>query len=269
METATTFYQQGDLTRAIAVAAEALKKDPLDLPKRGFMAEMFCILGDFEKADKQLEIMSTLEPKTAVTVATWRQLIRAATLRRDVYAGRATPEVIAEPTPTIAGLLSAVLSLREGDPSAARATLADLEAQRPATPMLVNGKQVDDLRDVDDLSAGIVEVLAGNGKYFWIDMSQVVSLAFEAPQRPLDLIWRKATLVLTNGSEGEVFLPCTYCMGSEESDYLLGRKTDWVEQDGLLRGIGQRLWLAGDEALPLMEIEHLEPMPAPVVAKMH
>jgi type VI secretion system protein ImpE len=38
----------------------------------------------------------------------------------------------------------------------------------------------------------------------------------------------------------------------------LGRGTDWLEEGTLVRGVGQRVFLAGEESLTVMQVGTLE-----------
>jgi len=258
MTTSTEYYKKGMLSEAISELGRELSEKPNDAVKRAFLAELLCISGDLERADAQLDVLVTLEPEKALTIGTWRQLIRAAKTRKEVYNNGRMPDVVDEPTDRIQGLLSMHLSLRESDDKAVSQQTIELENNREACIATVNGKIVDDLRDLDDLCAGVLEVMATNGLYYWVDFAQISSLEFEAPQRPLDLLWRKASIVLHKGTEGEVFIPTIYATPTDDSDALLGRKTDWLEEGGLVRGVGLRNLLAGDEVLPILDIESIE-----------
>jgi type VI secretion system protein ImpE len=71
-----------------------------------------------------------------------------------------------------------------------------------------------------------------------------------------------------DGPDGEVYLPAIY--GSDDPGIAnllkLGRETDWVGEQ-IVRGVGQRLYLVGEEALPIMELTTLEfTDPAPPTA---
>ncbi|MBI3898979.1 MAG: SciE type virulence protein [Gammaproteobacteria bacterium] len=255
MTTAKTFYEQGDLDAAIAVLSEELRNKPGDSAKRAFLAELLCFNNDLERADKQVSMLGSLNPGAMLTAGTWRQLIRAAQARNDVYQKGAAPEVVDSPTPTIQQQLSILLSLREGNIAAAAEKAVALEGSRKPWQPVINGIPTDDVRDLDDTSAGILEVLASNGKYFWIDVQQIRELQIAKPERPLDLLWRKATMILHSGSEGDVFIPTLYSMPAVDADTRVGRKTEWVEQGGIVRGVGQRMWLVGDEALSLGDIQ--------------
>ncbi|MEM7517937.1 MAG: type VI secretion system accessory protein TagJ, partial [Planctomycetota bacterium] len=85
---------------------------------------------------------------------------------------------------------------------------------------------------------------------------------FDAPERPLDLLWRAATMDVRDGPEGKVYLPAVYAVNptAMDDDARLGKKTDWMERAGgsLISGVGMRTFLVGEEAKTLMELDHLE-----------
>lgn len=252
------YYRQGDLAAALKFAAEELRNSPADTDKRVFYTELLCLTDAFERADAQLQALLALEPRALITVANWRQLLRAAIRRREVFFQGAVPEVVDSLSPRMRSLLEAILAWREGCPADAAAIVSQIEAARPPAPCRLDGLAVDDLRDADDLFTGIIELLASNGKYFWVDVEQVTTLRFQRPRRPLDLLWRSAEITLTNGTVGEVFIPSIYPAPTADADAQLGRKTDWLETKGIVRGVGHRMWLAGDEAIALGTIESLE-----------
>jgi type VI secretion system protein ImpE len=65
-----------------------------------------------------------------------------------------------------------------------------------------------------------------------------------------------------DGPQGDVYLPAVYYApaGDAADDQLrLGRGSDWLGGDGApMRGRGQRMFLVGDEAIPIMQLESLE-----------
>ena len=121
--------------------------------------------------------------------------------------------------------------------------LANAEEQRPKVAGLCNGEAFDDMRDVDDLMAGFFEVLTSTGKYYWIPTETIATVEMHRPERPRDLIWRRAAMDVTEGPDGEVFLPVIYVTPGVEVDERtqLGRVTDYVGSEGEpVRGVGQR-----------------------------
>jgi len=67
-----------------------------------------------------------------------------------------------------------------------------------------------------------------------------------------------------DGPDGDVYLPVCYAAEDPLSDaQRLGRETDWRETPvgpdapPLVRGAGQRVFLIGEEAVPIMELHSL------------
>src|SRR5258708_2719348 len=81
------------------------------------------------------------------------------------------------------------------------------EEARPRAAGSENGRPFDDFRALDDLTAGFFEVVTSTGKYYAIPTESVIAVTFKPPQRPSDLIWRQAQMVVRDGPEGDVFLP--------------------------------------------------------------
>lgn len=258
MKQAQESFHAGDLDQAVADAAQAVRGDPAAAAPRGFYAEMLCFAGQYEKADLQLEATLRIDPSLAVPVGTWRQLIRAAQLRDDVFQRGAPPVFPGQPTERQAMLLQALTSLRAGETDTAAALCEGLETQRISQPRRVNGQQAADVRELDDLGAGLMEALGSNGRYYWLDLDRVQSLQLQEPNRPLDLLWRPAEITLIDGMVGKVFIPAIYPLAGETDDLRLGRATDWREESGIVRGLGQRMWLVGDEVLAFNELQNLE-----------
>ncbi|MGO8744501.1 MAG: type VI secretion system accessory protein TagJ [Thermoguttaceae bacterium] len=267
---ATQFYEAGDLTRALAAASEEVKQKPIDLGRRAFLAELLCFTGELERADKQLDAIGQQDPKAAILVALLRQLIRAEQARREFFAQGRPPEFVGLPDGSLRLCLEASIHVREGRAGEAARLLEEAESQRPRTCGSADGRAFDDFRDVDDLIAPFFEVLTSTGKYFWIPIHRVESIEFRPPQRPHDLLWRRAHMIVQGGPDGEVFLPSLYAGSESDGDdqIRLGRKTDWhTGNGGPTRGIGQRLFLVGDEARSILELRQISFAPAEAEAE--
>lgn len=254
-------YRAGDLEAAVAAALAEVKERPSDPGRRGFLAELLCFAGDLERADRQLDALATQSPEAALGVGMFRHVIRAEQARRQFYAEGRLPEFLEPPPPWLKLHLEASILLREGKPDEAANLLAEAEDRRPKISGTCGGRPFDDLRDLDDLTAGVFEVLTSNGKYYWIPADRVDLIEFRAPTHARDLLWRRARMVVRGGPDGEVFLPALYegTHAGPDDNLRLGRATDWRGGDGSpVRGAGQRTFLVGDEAIPILEIETLE-----------
>jgi len=255
--TASELYQAGQLSEAIQAAVDDVKKHPGEIGRRAFFCELLCFSGDLERADKQLDAIMTQKPDAAVTTALFRQLIRAETIRREVYEQGRAPEFLDAPSPLLEAHLKLLLALREGDQAQSVRLLAEIDEMRPAIAGERDGTPFDDLRDLDDLSASYCEVLTSTGKYYWIPWTSIESIEFLPVEHPRDLLWRPAHMIVTDGPDGVVYVPVTYpgTRATNDEQLLLGRATDWLGNEGeVIRGVGQRTWLFGDEDLPLLSV---------------
>jgi type VI secretion system protein ImpE len=248
------------LNDALAASLQEVKAAPADKSRRGFLCELACFAGDFERADRQLDLLGDQDPQAALGVSLFRQLIRAEQARQQFFTEGRLPEFVAEATPVDKMHLEASILVRDGKPEEAAQLLAQAEEQRPKVAGTCDGRPFADLRDLDDLIGPVFEVLTSNGKYYWIPVDRVESIEFRPPQRPRDLLWRRARMIVHDGPDGEVYLPALYAgsHAAAEDGLRLGRATDWAGGQGRpVRGSGQRTFLVGDEAKTLMEIQVL------------
>lgn len=253
-------YDAGRLQEAITALNDDVKRRPGDTTVRSFLCEMLCFAGNLERADLQLDVIAEQDAQAALGVTLFRQLIRAEQARRQFYVDGRLPEFLAPPTDGLKQQLEASIHLREGDVAGAARLLGEAEEQRLKLSGTCDGRAFDDLRDIDDLTSSFFEVLTSNGKYYWIPMDRVELVEFRSPARPLDLLWRRAHMVVQGGPDGEVYLPTLYAGTHAEIDdrMRLGRLTDWRDvAGGLTRGLGQRTFLIGDEARTILEIESI------------
>jgi type VI secretion system protein ImpE len=263
-EAVGALFREGKLLPAIEAANAAVRKNPGDLGSRILLAELLLFTGNVERADVILDAAAQADPTALIAVAEFRQLLRAEIARRQHSREGRVPEFLGEPTEALREALAAQVSLRAGDVEDAARHAAGAEQARPRAAGVAVQKDAttpfDDFRDVDDLHAGFFEVLTTTGKYYWIPTERVASIEFEAPRRPRDLVWRRASMVVTDGPDGVVYLPALYDSGTADigDELKLGRATSWIdEQTGPVRGIGQRVFLIGDDAQPIMELATL------------
>jgi type VI secretion system protein ImpE len=277
-ESAGALFRADRLDDAVAAAGAAVRKAPSDLAARVLLAELLLFAGNFARADVILDAAGAIDPQAALVIAEFRQLLRAATARRQLRLDGRVPEFLDAPTPALAVILEAHVTLRAGDAPAAAILAARAEELRPRVAGVADAQAFDDFRDADDLRAGFFEVLTTTGKYFWIPTERVISVEFHKPKRPRDLLWRRVSMSVSNGPDGDVYIPAIYDSIPAISDSIpaisgsipsgggaslpdtlrLGRATEWIEQTGgLVLGAGQSSFLAGDELVPIMELTAL------------
>jgi type VI secretion system protein ImpE len=202
-----------------------------------------------------------LDLNAAVDVQLTRHLIRAEQSRRQFFSDGRVPDFLGPPSPEVNLRLQASIAVREGKPAQARDLLEQAESQRPRVRGTYNGRSFTDLRDLDDLLAGVLEVLTSNGKYYWVPIYQVELLECQPPKRMRDLLWRCVHMFVRGGPDGEVFLPVLYDGSHASADprVQLGRMTDWLNSDsGPTRGMGQRTFLVDEECVPVLEVSAIQ-----------
>lgn len=132
-----------------------------------------------------------------------------------------------------------------------------LEAERQPCRFQADG-EAGEIRDCDDSLNGYLEGLGTDGCYYLWQWSEIEAIEFHAPGTPVELVWRRATVDTADGRQGEVFIPLTY-VASVTDAQKLGRETDWVQvTPALVTGVGQKLFLVGEAAVALGELNRIE-----------
>ncbi|RJF88317.1 SciE type virulence protein [Oleomonas cavernae] len=253
-------FDAGDIEAAVAAQVAIVKAKPAEVGERVFLSELLCFAGDYARADKQLDVLTTQEPKAAMPLALLRQIIRAEITRHEVWNAGRVPELLGEPPAHLSARLRALAEARAGDLAAAQATLAAAESPRVAGTH--DDTPFEDWRDLDDILGGTLEVLTSTGKCYWVAIERVIRIEFHAPERARDLLFRRALLAVKDGPEGEVFIPTLYVPPKDAPAtpaVRLGRASDWLGGDGTpVRGVGQRTFLIGDDAVAAMDLGVIE-----------
>lgn len=249
-------FNAGRLDEALAAATEHVRKSPADTAARLRLAEFLLFQDAFDRIDRLLDTIGAMDAATMPVVVEFRQVLRAEIARRQLFTDGRVPDFVGGPAGAQRAALSAVIALRDGDVAGAASACAEAEAARQPAPGRMGATSFHDWRDADDVLGGSLEVLTAAGQYYWIPFNRIASLQPAPPHRPRDLFWRPARLSVADGPEGDVFLPVIYPPSGETSvAHRLGRQTDWVEPaPGLVRGVGQKTFLVGDEGVAMLEL---------------
>ncbi len=257
---ALELFEAGKLAEAITAIGAEVKASPADITLRSRLTEFLCVAGELERAERQLEAIMLQDSKTVVQVATLRQFLRADDARRQVWLAGRSPEFTAPPPAHVTLSLEALMHLRNGALAEAADCMARAAAERPAIRGTHDDVPFEDFCDLDDLTGGVLEIMTMTGKYYWVPLEQVEEAVFEAPNRPIDRVWRTAQLSVRGGPEGQVMIPSTYLPPHTEltEAQRMGMETDWAEiQPDCMMGRGLRSFLVGEESRTIMELRHL------------
>jgi type VI secretion system protein ImpE len=250
-------YRAGKLQEAIEAQVQEVKAHPADHARRLFLFELLAFAGELDRAQKQIDVLKFEEAELETAQLGYRKLLDSERSRRRLFSEGVQPQFLADPPEHVRLRLDAVNRLRENRPAEAVELLGRANAAAPLNGKL-NDKPFDCLRDADDLFGTVLEVMA-HGNYFWVPLEHVESLMMRPPRFPRDLLWVPGRLELKD-TAGDVFLPALYPGTHEHPDdaVKLGRMTDWKSAEGApVRGLGLRTFLAGDDAVSLVEWREL------------
>lgn len=244
--------RQGDVAGALAALKEQVRANPADSKLRTFLFQLFCVVGEWDRALSQLAIVGEMDKLALPMVQMYREAIRCEALRTEIFAGERSPIIFGEP-PTWIGLLVQALPLvAQGKASAAEDLRNQAFEQAPATAGRLNDAPFDWLADADPRLGPVLEAII-NGRYYWMPLENVRRIDMEEPEDLRDCVWMPAHFEFANGGETVGLIPTRYPGSSAHDDPLvkLARKTLWEVRDGMELPVGQRMLVtdAGDQAL--------------------
>ena len=256
---AKELLQANQLSAAVTELTQDVKRHPTDTHLRTFLFELLCFAGEYDRAERQLDVIGLQNERTGIGVEIYRQLLKADKARQRWFAEGLKPTFLLEPPSWIEHLLEAGNRIRGQQTEEAKALLQQAASASPKLQGTVNGKPFADFRDSDDRLGPVLEVFLREN-YVWLPWEQVKKISIPQPKQLRDLLWTQATIEAGEGAAGDVFLPVLYG-GSyrEEDDQLrLGRITDWRGLgDGLAGGVGQKTFLIDDNELSILEIRDI------------
>ncbi len=226
---ALSLYRAGELRPAIDALGAELKKQPLDTRRRTFLFELLCFAGDYDRAAKQLDILSDASKEATAGALLYRSALHAERTRQEMFAKDELP----------------------------------LGSTHASSAGELNGAPFSELSDADPRIGAHLEAFIA-GSYTWVPFAYIESLETEPPKRLRDLLWRPAVLRTTPDFRlqdlGEVLLPAIAPLSWQHPDdtVRLGRSTVW--QENAKYGeipLGQKLLRCGDEEQAFLELRSL------------
>ncbi|MFZ1643642.1 MAG: type VI secretion system accessory protein TagJ [Candidatus Contendobacter sp.] len=252
--------REGRVRDALAELQAQVRKEPANAKYRVFLFQLLAVLGQWERALNQLNVLGEMDASSLPMTQTYREAIRCELLRVDVFAGRRSPLVFGDPEPWVALLLEALRLIGEGHPAQAQAARDQAFEAAAATAGTVDGQPFAWLADADPRLGPVLEAIV-NGRYYWIPFQRIRTIAFEQPADLRDYIWMPAQFTWANGGETVGLIPARYPESYASADPLvqLGRKTEWLEGEaGIYWGLGQRMLATDQGEYSLLDIRRIE-----------
>ena len=220
------------------------------------------ILGRWDRALNQLNVLEELDASTIAMVGTYREAIKCEALRAKIFAGQLSPVIFGQPEEWTALLVESVRLTADEKYSEANDLRSQAFEAAPATSGSINGEPFGWIADADNRLGPVLEAII-NGRYAWVPFHQVIRIEVEEPTDLRDMVWMPSLFTLANGGELVGLIPARY-PGTETSDdgqLMLSRKTEWIEASaGTFLGRGQRMLTtdAGDYALMDIRVIQLD-----------
>jgi len=236
---AQELFRAGRLAEALKALSAEVRDNPADARRRTFLFELLCFAGEYERADKQLEVLGQAGPASEMGVVLYRSALYAERQRQDLFSRGEYPN--------------------------------QAEAAAPDRTGSLNGKPFASFSDADPRIGGRLELFAA-GNYLLLPFAHIASIQIPPPKRLRDLLWTPAAVRTTpafKGTElGEVLLPVLSPFSWKHPDDMvrLGRSTVWEQPENYddQVPVGQKIWLVDEAEIPFLELRALEFNAAPV-----
>jgi type VI secretion system protein ImpE len=260
MPTPKELLDAGKLDASIEALTQEVKANPSDATRRIFLFELLCFAGQWDRAEKQIDVLGSESAQASLAVQVYKSNVAAEKLRLKLYREGLAPHFLNEPPAYVDLQVEGIRKLASGDAAGAKEILDRAEEERPSVAGKWNGNAFLDFRDYDDAIAGVLELIVKD-KYVWLPFEQIRSITMRPPAKLRDLLWVPTRVEALDGTIGEVFVPAIYARSSESPNEKarLGRMTDWKPiGDELYAGVGQRLFLVDEADQPILEARTIE-----------
>lgn len=265
--TSAELLQAGQLDEALKALQQEIRNRPDDQRLRIYLFQLESLLGRFDKALNQLQVLASLDADSMLLAQIFRPVITCELLRREVFAGNRSPLVFGEPMEWVGWLVQANAMVSRGEFEGAAKLRDQAFEAAPALPGRINGQEFEWLADADSRLGPVIEAYI-EGKYFWVPMARIQKVELEKPSDLRDMVWLPVRFTWTNGGAVPGHIPVRYpgTESSEDAGLKLARRTDWREAAfGTWLGCGQRMFATNAGDHPLLETTLIELNPAPIV----
>jgi len=250
----------GKLETALKNVQQQIRQTTAEIKYRILLFQIQVLLGYWDKAGTQLEILNDLDDLTHFMVQTYQQVLHCEMIRKDVFANSRAPVIFGEPHTWIALMLEALRLDTENKHDQAASLRSDALAQAPACSGRIDEQEFSWIADADSRIGPLLEVIV-NGQYYWAPFDRIKQINLMAPADLRDFVWMPAEFIWANGGESMGFIPSRY-PGSElspDSFMHLARKTEWQQVDNnTYYGLGQRIFTTDQDDYPLLDIRNIQ-----------
>lgn len=245
----------GKLSEARNALTEAVRTAPGDMGYRTLLFQALSYLGEWDKAERHLDIIAAQDAKRETGIQVYKNLIQAERERQQVAGREKRPGFFPVAPPYAELYFAALEKIGKKDWEGAAEDFSAIESRQRIRGLL-NGEEFTGLKDTDSVLSFFLEVFIFE-QYFWVPLDNLAELTITRPKTFLDLLWAVARITTFEGLTADCFVPVLYPESflSEDERLKLGRMTDWVSYGGpYIRGIGQHVFQAGEKEIAILEM---------------
>lgn len=258
MSDALELLKEGNLDAALSAAKGAVRSSPGDPEARGQLFQLFCLNGEWDRAEAQLDALLTSADQQAPIWKQFQILLRLERQRIECHENAAAPAIVGDPEDWMAPFAKAFELHQSGDVAGGATLRAEALAEASAPGGELGNVEFEWLMDGDSRFGPMLEAfLPTEGDYCWVPFSTLTSVRIEKPSQVNHFVWVPAHFTWNDGRVLHGYVPTRY-FGSEASDkteLVLARGTEWVDAGSdVFTGLGQRMLMSADDDFPLLEV---------------
>lgn len=251
--------KEGNLEAALQELQEAVRNNPAKPEYRTFLFQLLCVMGNWDRALTQLNVVADLDPAALLMAQTYRELLLCEAFRAEVFQGKRAPLLFGEPNAWLGDLLQALSPATDGRGSEAHEIVMKALDQASARSGKIDGQPFEWLSDADMRLGPVFEIIL-NGKYYWVPADNVAEISFSEPEDLRDLVWLPVQIRWVNEGNSIGFMPARYPGAStlDDAGNALARKTEWIDIGGDFHtGAGQRMFTSDSGDFSLLQSRNI------------
>lgn len=252
------YLQQGKLQESLSSIQNEIRANASDVKSRIFLFQLLAVLGSWDRALQQLDVIAKLDDGALAMVHAYRAAIQSELEREEIFSGKVDPVFMGEPKEWQALMVQALKLTVEGKDDASQELRQEALSLAPSSSGTINGETFEWIADADSRIGPMLEVVV-DGRYMWVPFTNIYRMEIEEPEDLRDVVWIPAHIQWKTEGESFVLIPTRYPFSSTQEDALaLSRKTEW-EQKGadMYLGYGQRILVTDSMDYPIMDVREL------------
>ncbi len=258
--------RQGKLEECLKEVEKQVRANAADPKLRVMLFQVLAVMGQWDRAQTQLQVCASMNPGNLLMAQVGKQAILCEYLRAEVWAGKRSPLILGEPEEWLSWMVQAQAMSAQGQHAgAAELRSKAFEAAPAVAGTIIVGDEkskpqpIEWVADADERLGPILEAMV-DGKYYWIPWHRIALLRLDKPSDLRDTVWLPANFIWTAGGQSVGLIPARY-PGSEASTMdpavRMGRRTEFIDDGGFERPVGQRLLATDAGEFGLLEVRSI------------